>query len=416
MRLMLNRKIMPQEWLIIIILVSTLGFPGQYVEIFGGGVGSIIEYGCFLLQLVLMLQYPNNSLSRIKKTYVPVYAFIVIIFTESMLVTNNMALEFISCFRLTVTICFGLWLSSRYSVRELMELICSAQVIITILSVLLYLIRPSLAIDKEIIEIAFCGIYSTKNTCGSEIACLIVIAIILIKDYHKKNNRIGRKYIVFIGVQVLLLVSTKAVGAILCALLCVIVVLFLSKKRMNYAWILIGVNIGFIFFALNVLPKISKLLAFVGKDITLTGRTNLWNQIISVMSSVNTWTGFGYGMFWRNEDAYKLIHAGFSEYSWMGNMTSGAHNFVFELWLNIGLIGLISFAMMLVFTIRKYKKIDDLSYLFLSGYFSFFIIHGLTERALDNAGYSTLILFVVIGIVCNNRKCVDENSEIIYED
>ena len=74
------------------------------------------------------------------------------------------------------------------------------------------------------------------------------------------------------------------------------------------------------------MPAFAWIIELLGKDATLTGRIPLWKQIISVMTEHNTFTGFGYGMFWRDPQAVDLVHAAFEDDSFLGNMTSGAHN------------------------------------------------------------------------------------------
>ena len=113
--------------------------------------------------------------------------------------------------------------------------------------------------------------------------------------------------------------------------------------RLPLGWAYIGGSITFLFAALTLMPHLEWFFRAIGKDATLTGRIPLWNRILVVMMNHHTFTGYGYGMFWRDSQAIALIHAGFHEHSFLGTMTTGAHNMLLEFWLNSGLMGIAAF-------------------------------------------------------------------------
>jgi O-antigen ligase len=81
------------------------------------------------------------------------------------------------------------------------------------------------------------------------------------------------------------------------------------------------------------------LLALFGKDVTLTGRTVLWHYLsLSILK--RPLTGFGYMAFWQGlqgESGNIRILM-----NWPG--ISYAENGIIELWLGLGLIGVLLFA------------------------------------------------------------------------
>ncbi|MHC5725576.1 MAG: O-antigen ligase family protein, partial [Nostoc sp.] len=76
------------------------------------------------------------------------------------------------------------------------------------------------------------------------------------------------------------------------------------------------------------------LFSSLGKDATLTGRTELWPLVIDMIWK-HPWLGYGYGGFWQGwngESAYIWLNAG-----WMPNHP---HNGYLNLCLDLGLLGL----------------------------------------------------------------------------
>jgi O-antigen ligase len=87
---------------------------------------------------------------------------------------------------------------------------------------------------------------------------------------------------------------------------------------------------AFIFFASDV------FFDLLGKDATLTGRTEIWTAIIRQIE-LRPWTGYGYEAVWtdtsgRGPFAWIVKEAGFKP--------QHAHNSWLEQWLGLGLVGL----------------------------------------------------------------------------
>jgi O-antigen ligase len=92
------------------------------------------------------------------------------------------------------------------------------------------------------------------------------------------------------------------------------------------------VFIVFILLTLHLSLDISKVIySGLSREETLTGRTEIWEQLIKM--DTNPWIGSGYESFWLSDKTHKV----FERYTFRMNQ---AHNGYLEIYLNLGYIGL----------------------------------------------------------------------------
>ena len=149
----------------------------------------------------------------------------------------------------------------------------------------------------------------------------------------------------------------------------------------------------------------------IGKDATLTGRVPLWKQLLDVIRANHPLIGYGYGHFWYDKEALDLIHVGFSKSSFMNQITTGAHNSLIEMWINTGLIGLLSYFAMLIAAFSRSGQLSTDRYLFCLAYMSYYTLAGFTERGWGTFGYKILFLFVAAGLACQKNMGTVTDSQ-----
>lgn len=401
--------------IVVLIILNSLGFPGNYTLIFGNAIDSLIGYACFLLEIVLMLFSSAGSafeirLLDLKYKYRFIYLLLVVFFINSMLATSFPQAQLVSCVRFSVTVLFALWLCEKYDIEGILELIYYAEAIYLILSFAFLVLKPGIAYSSS--EGGFTFLRTAKNSAATQLLTGIIMQTILLKCKLEKHVPISRSFLGVLVGQIIALFMCNSVGAILC-LAIVLLYTFVIYRRMGRQYRLrlglwyIVINIAFLVIMLTIAPMFSPVFEMLGKDATLTGRTLLWNQIIEVMSANHTLQGYGYAMFWRDPSGYSLIHRAFDRNSWLATMTTGAHNVILELWLNVGLVGLSVYFLTMIQSMSRTKDMTETQYLMCSAHLIAFALHGLTERAFVTYDYQTLFLFLTMAIGCSvqpNRR------------
>jgi len=106
-------------------------------------------------------------------------------------------------------------------------------------------------------------------------------------------------------------------------------------------WLAVVVVIG---AGLLIATETDTFFALLGKDATLTGRTEIWSGIMQQMSE-HPWRGFGYGAVW-DDPSFTGPKA------WIGYQAhfipADAHSGWLELYIALGLGGVILFALFLL--------------------------------------------------------------------
>lgn len=398
------------ELLVVFAILISLGFPGNFTEIYGEKLGTMMEYGAFFIEIFAMLLSSGDNwldirIVNLDKRYVMLYLFAAVIFVESMLATRYPSLQFITCTRLSVTLLFAVWLQEYFEFARAVELFGIAQALFVLFCVVFIMAYPNYAYeDSDSFTHALRGLYWTKNSFATELAFGILIVLFIIREKRKsKEGFLG--WLAILGIQIILILMCQATGALFCILVALVPLLLSDHIRLPLGVGYIAGNILFLFGTLTLMPHFEWFFEAIGKDATLTGRIPLWNRIIEVMMGNRTFMGFGYGMFWRDPKAYGLIQSGYTDGSFMAGVTTGAHNVILELWLNIGLIGIACFFLAILYSMRHVQKITGKKYYFISTMVVYLMVNGLTERCFGGSyEYKLLLLFFVQALCCNGLE------------
>jgi exopolysaccharide production protein ExoQ len=246
---------------------------------------------------------------------------------------------------LMLTTLFGIYLATRFELSEQLRLLFWALSIAAVLSLGVALLLPSYGItpssanawDAESTAGGWRGIYFSKNTFGRLMALGGVLSLLLVISTRKYRLL---NWTVF-GLSLGLLLLTRSATSLLVFLVTVVFFLPLYRGlRWRYTlatpylsvMILVG-GFALVWYSSNA----DTVLAALGKDPTLTGRTSLWSSLLE-MIKLRPWFGYGYEGFWQSYGEKWSV-------SYTGWQASHAHNGFLELGLALGLFGLLLFAL-----------------------------------------------------------------------
>jgi O-antigen ligase len=143
------------------------------------------------------------------------------------------------------------------------------------------------------------------------------------------------------------------------------------------------------------------ILGTFGRDTTLTGRTLLWPAVLYKIWQ-RPWLGYGYGGFWlgwdgESADVWRIVR-------WE---VPHAHNGFLDVWLNIGLLGLLAFALSFLATwlqalswARRTKTAEGL---WPFAYLTFLILTNLGESTFFRL-QSIWVLYVALTLSMQNMN------------
>ena len=252
-------------------------------------------------------------------------------------------------------------------------------------------------------EFEITGVATQKNSLGE---IVLVFTLFLIWDYletHPPGRRLGWRRIPWESVILILMGGwsldlSRSKTATVCTMIGVFLVarsgLFVSKT-INRAIFAGAMSLPFLlFFSQQFHSVIAPLVEAMGRDMTFTGRTNIWAQI--TLSTVNPIIGAGYWSFWGGPGGDAIMQA-------MTTIIPNAHNGYLDIYIDGGFLGLsVLFLMLVVSGLRIIKrfKISRNANLFIRVRFAILvvaIIYNLSETAFARLGplwFTTLLVMV----------------------
>ncbi len=226
---------------------------------------------------------------------------------------------------------FALWLAARFSWGDIARLVAAAFAVLAAGSLLAAVLAPGFGVMQSIHPGAWSGLWFEKNSLGGMMALGALAAAAASANAPQRE---------------------RAAWRMLAALCLVLVVLSTSRTAMMAAMIGVGGPVmiaiarrGFDFAAAAITAAATALLLFgailvtgpgafleaIGRDPTLTGRTEIWQALARAVAE-RPWTGFGYAAFWEVESGPAF---------WIRQETAWdvptAHNAWLEIALGLGL-------------------------------------------------------------------------------
>jgi O-antigen ligase len=157
-----------------------------------------------------------------------------------------------------------------------------------------------------------------------------------------------------------------------------------------------------LYLALEFILDISEVIAVaLGRDITMTGRTDVWETVLPL--NPNALLGAGYESFWLGA----RLKAIWSVFWYQPNQ---AHSGYIEIYLNLGLVGLILFAVFVMAAYRRiWKPTNTVELVSLNlAIWIIMLLHNVTEAGVFKGAIWVLLLVASVAVP---GSAVDSPSE-----
>ena len=304
---------------------------------------------------------------------------------------------------------FGLYLATRYTLSKQLELLAWTYGLLLILSILFAVGIPKYGLMSGVHEGAFRGVFTHKNQFGAFMAPGGVVFLL--------NAFRGQKYSwVHWGLLILCCAtmvwsqSTTALGTFAVMLmLCIIYRIFRWRYEVMIAAVLAVTMIGLggLIYLTGYVGSDS-LFDLVGKDVTLSGRTFIW-QYVWDRIQLRPWLGYGLAAFWNGYDG----PSGYIQLA-MRIAVIYAHNGFLDLWLSIGLVGLVVFIIGFLSTTAQsltlLRKTNTPEGFWPLLFLTYILLSNLTEGTISNMNSSFWALYTAVSyslvIAKNNQYAI----------
>jgi exopolysaccharide production protein ExoQ len=223
-------------------------------------------------------------------------------------------------------------IGNSLSADEYLGLLRKLVFLSAVASVLLLAISPATVLMSDG---ALRGIFPHKNFLGQVMAAGVLASLYEMRSGRGNRASCVAMTILFLGLLVAARSSTSLITAVF---FCAIEIL-LAVSRRFFAIVITTVAIPMLLIVL-LFPDL--ILDLLGKDATLTGRTELW-YFVDIFISQRPLFGWGFGAFWSqaNSAANEIsMNVGWS--------VPEAHSGLRELLLEVGVIGTSLFALVFV--------------------------------------------------------------------
>src|ERR1700733_2914435 len=241
------------------------------------------------------------------------------------------------------------------------------------------------------------GITTNKNLLGLNLFILGTLFFrYLLKVWRQEKGKERRNeliLIVFLGYMIVWLLqmaqsSTSFVSFIMASA----IILFLNSPRINPRYIgtylLAAVFIGIV--GEGIFGIYSGMLHLLGKSPTLSGRTEIWHDLLQV--KINPILGSGYESFWLGDHITQSFWSGWAF------IPNEAHNAYLDTYLNLGLAGLFLLLGWFCVIYQKARRdlIDGISWgQFRLAFLVSSLFYGWTEAAFRSIDPVYFVIFLI---------------------
>jgi exopolysaccharide production protein ExoQ len=236
---------------------------------------------------------------------------------------------------------FGVYLAGAFDWRRLVNLIGGVLVFLGVCSVVMALALPSIGVHHGLHDGAWRGAWFEKNAMGAWMvlgACACLASCVLDTD-RRRWWILG-----FVLCAVLVKMTTSATALVVLTLSCAAFVgVWVLRRGPLWGVVLVWAVVAVVLAAVTVL-LVNPHFAFglIGRDLTLTGRTDIWAALLRRWAE-RPWAGYGYSGFWHPDSPPANIVR--HELNWDVRNADGAW---VQVLIELGVLGVIGCALLVL--------------------------------------------------------------------
>jgi len=294
---------------------------------------------------------------------------------------------------------YGLFLAVRYPPLTVLRLLGFVMIVILGSSLISVALGASWATIDPYYLGSWNGVMVHKNALGR----LSVLALLIFGVLFQQTTRPWQVGWAVAGLAGLLLIigsqSASAIvvlGLVVIAWLMLILVNTLShQQQLQVAALSVGTAIpgGSLIWLFS-----TEIVALLGRDLTFTGRLPLWQALWSIAWKQSL-LGYGFGAFWL--ESGRMIELDIALMRQRFWWALHAHNGYLDIWLEVGLIGLVLTCILLILALWRslimIQRKQAGSYLyFVCLFIIFLLLYNLSEAMLLEGGLAKAIFWILL--------------------
>jgi O-antigen ligase len=275
---------------------------------------------------LFLLNYKQTVITILRSPHIIIliaFAMLSILWTASPASTlsRNFALLF--------TVLLAAIFVTRFSFEEQFKILAIVSAIWIVLSFVFVFAVPTYGLQGSLWR----GIFAQKNNFGRNMAIVALVAL----TYPASNWKAYSIRITGYGLalfSVLMANSMASLITIISITILSIAYKIIQMRPLLSIALLFAITVpAVLFFYVALTVDTDTILVSLGRNPSLTGRTEVWENVRFAISE-RPILGYGYGGFWQRSDVYDSL------WSVNSNWRPGsAHNTYLDIWVQIGVLG-----------------------------------------------------------------------------
>lgn len=297
---------------------------------------------------------------------------------------------------------YASYLVMRFSLDQIIRLLSVMFTISAFLNMAFVVAFPQFGIDEDGL---WTGVFGQKNALGY-IAALAIPALIVASRAWR-----GGRFMFYpaIALHLVLLVGSQSKTMLVAALVPTISIVFYHTfrgRRTLPGAVLVGLIGSGTFAVAFATANIGLLADWLDKDVTLTGRVPLWQNLLTVVWE-RPLLGHGYRATFGGY--FSPVHEVWIQNQWN---PSHAHNAILQIWLEIGLVGAVIYLVLYFRAISRAVKVatrvDGAVGLWPLVFLTTTMLVSITESGMTSEELGWMMLVIVALTLSGHLKHADE--------